>query len=405
MVGLVLVPRRLFEYPWAMSAVFAAFVAPQLLSLLNRPDRIPPGSYAPLVGMAILCMLACWLGYAKKPSPGVARGCTVRLNDDRLLHGGLALLAIGIVSTFLMAGAAELAENRTQHGIFTGASTMWHFFGQLQPLGFGIVLMSALRRPDTVTIGAVVAGLWSPLVAAVFFGRREPTVLTALIIMLSLFFRKGVSPPRWVVLFGILAAGFLIPITSEYRMYAKDDGLMALTRFDPIQTLSDAYWNGKAGELSYAAHVIAATRETGEYGYGRGYWNTMVFRFVPAQIVGQDTKEGLMLANPSTTQLVLPRRSGVTVGTTQTGLADSFSEFGYFGCLFFALVAVLFRNLWEAATRYRSTSAQLLYMVMLSSSMRAITHQTWDFLPALVYNGLFLGVVFLYAREPAREQI
>src|ERR1700681_231686 len=82
MVGLVLVPRRVFEYPWAMSAVFAGFVAPQLLSLANRPDRIPAGSYAPLVGMAILCMLACWGGYAKEPSGRLARWFSVRMDED-----------------------------------------------------------------------------------------------------------------------------------------------------------------------------------------------------------------------------------------------------------------------------------------------------------------------------------
>src|SRR5438093_5584780 len=87
-------PQRVFEYPWAMSAVFAAFVAPQLLSLANCPDRIPAGSYGPLVGMTILCMLACLVGYAKRPSPRVARWIRVRLDEDRLLLGGLLLLAV-----------------------------------------------------------------------------------------------------------------------------------------------------------------------------------------------------------------------------------------------------------------------------------------------------------------------
>src|SRR5438046_10434160 len=82
-------PQRVFEYPWAMSAVFAAFVAPQLLSLANCPDRIPAGSYVPLVGMTILCMLACWVGSAKRPSPRGARWIAGRPGGDRLLSGGV----------------------------------------------------------------------------------------------------------------------------------------------------------------------------------------------------------------------------------------------------------------------------------------------------------------------------
>jgi len=260
-------------------------------------------------------------------------------------------------------------------------------------------MMSALRRPNLLTVSAALFGLWNPVIAAVFFGRREQTVLTAMILLLSLFFQRGVSPPRWLVVAGILAAGFLLPITSEYRTYAREDGLRALSRFDPVEAIVEGYQNGRAPELSHAAHVIAAAHDSGEYGYGRGYWNTMVFRFVPAQLVGRDTKDALLLPNPSERSLVLTRGTSVSGGTTQTGIADSFAEFGYFGCLFFAGVGALFRNIWVAASGLRSLSAQLLYMVTLTGSMRALTHQTWDFLPGLTYNVIFLGIVYWYARD------
>ena len=37
-------------------------------------------------------------------------------------------------------------------------------------------------------------------------------------------------------------------------------------------------------ELRNGAAVIESTRQTGNYEFGKGYWNTIVFRFVPAQI-------------------------------------------------------------------------------------------------------------------------
>jgi hypothetical protein len=403
MLWIVAAPRRVLEYPWAMSAVFAAFVAPQLLALANGLDRIPDGSYAPLVGVTILCLLACWAGYAKALSGPVGRRITFQLNEDRLLHGGLVLLAIAMVSTMLMGAAADQAENLSEFGTYTGAASMWHFFSQLQYPGLAIVMMSALRRPNPVTVGATIFGLWSPLVAAVFFGRREPSVLVAMIIMLSLFFQRGVSPPRWLLLGGIVAAGLLNPVISQYRRYAPEEGLMALTLFDPVETVVEAYRDGEAPELALAAHYVAATNETGEYGYGRGYWNNMVFRLVPAQLIGSDVKEALMLAHPGMTPMMLTPGTGAAIGTAPTGIGDSFGEFGWFGCLFFAGVGTLFRTLWEAATRYRNLSAQLLYMQTLTLGMSALTHESVNFLPGLTCNLIFLGMVFLYARQPPRE--
>ena len=87
-------------------------------------------------------------------------------------------------------------------------------------------------------------------------------------------------------------------------------------------------------------------------------------------------------------------------GSTVTGMADSFQQFGWFGCIFFAALGLLFKTLFRATQQPNAVFAQLFYILIATSAMRAVTHQTLDFLPGMVYYAIFLGLLFLYAREP-----
>jgi hypothetical protein len=91
-------------------------------------------------------------------------------------------------------------------------------------------------------------------------------------------------------------------------------------------------------------------------------------------------------------------------GSTVTGMGDSFKQFGYFGCLFFALLAVIFRSLWETSLQPNTYFAKLLYIQTSTSAMRAVTHQTVDYFPGLLYNVVFLGLAVLYARIPRKKR-
>jgi hypothetical protein len=155
-------------------------------------------------------------------------------------------------------------------------------------------------------------------------------------------------------------------------------------------------------ELKNATALIAATEETGDYEFGAGYWNQIVFRFVPAQFLGRDFKDSLMIGGEQRDMSdfvydVLGFQ--LPVGLTVTGMGDSFNEFGYLGCLFFAAVGYVFKTLWAAANRPNGIVAQILYIQITTSAMRAATHQTIDFLPAFIYGLAFIGAIAFYARE------
>ena len=66
-------------------------------------------------------------------------------------------------------------------------------------------------------------------------------------------------------------------------------------------------------------------------------------------------------------------------------------------------MAYLFNNVWTAANDEGGIVAQIIYIQFTTTGMRALTHQTMDFLPGLIYSGVFIGLVAMYARESSPQ--
>ena len=237
---------------------------------------------------------------------------------------------------------------------------------------------------------------------ALFHGRRETTVLFILSLALSFYFIRGKLPPRWAIVASVLGAMFIIPAIGEYRNLASENPLTALKSISFKDEFNEYFEEDTISEVRNAVLLIAATQETGDYEMGAGYWNRIIFRFVPAQLLGRDFKDSLMIGGQQRDLAEFVEESlgaNIPIGSTITGIGDSFNQFGYFGCLVFAAIAYLFKNLWVAANHAEGTMAQILYIQVMTSAMRALTHQTLDFLPGFIYSSIFISLVAIYARE------
>jgi hypothetical protein len=268
--------------------------------------------------------------------------------------------------------------------------------------GFAIVLSTALRTNRLLAWMATAVGAVIPLEAAIFSGRREHSVQFLLTLALTLYYQKKIRPPRLAIVFLVAFAMLAIPATGTYR------GLVAQREWGQVKQIDlvgnfRQYLNSESIlELRNAAMIMEATRLSDGYEYGAGYWDQLVFRFVPAQILGKGFKDGLMFK--SSDERVENELSNLgydlSSGSTITGMADSFQQFGWFGCLFFAAIGLLFKALFRATQQSNAVFAQLFYILIATSAMRAVTHQTIDFLPGLLYYIVFLGLLYLYARAP-----
>ncbi|HEX4413389.1 MAG TPA: hypothetical protein VH107_07145, partial [Lacipirellulaceae bacterium] len=321
---------------------------------------------------------------------------------QRLFAGGIAYIAIAYFFTYLI---SDMTFEERGGGVWSGKVTIYQFFAGLIYPGLSIALSHALRtRSQSAWVVTFIAGVL-PCVAIVFFGRREEAALFAMTIGLTLFFQRRRVVPRVAILGALVGATLLIPGTSQYRAAMNTGDYSRLEKFDFIDNFWQFLNKAQILELRNAAMIIEATEASGSFGFGSAYWDQMVFRFVPAQIVGRDVKEGIMFHPPKRgVELgILQSRYQRPMGTTLTGVGDSFHEFWYFGALFFAILAVVFKSLWQASLQRDAMFAQLLYIQTSTAAMRAVTHQTVDYLPGLTYYLLFIGGLVYFARAQRND--
>jgi hypothetical protein len=395
-------PERFYEYPYFMAAVFGVFILPQAISLVQYPGEASPEAVVSLLVMTFLCLVACIVGYQVSANSWIVEHAVTAVDNGRLLAGGVAYIFIAYFFTYLI---SEMTFDERGGGVWSGRVTIYQFFVGLIYPGLAICLSHALRTRSQAAWLMTGIAVFLPTMSIVFFGRREEAALVAMTIGLTLYFQRRRVAPRIAILAALVFATLLIPGTSQYRAAMKTGDYSRLQQVDFV----DNFWQflNKAPilELRNAAIIIEATQLSGEFGYGSAYWDQMVFRFVPAQIVGKDIKDGMMFKPPKRgVELgLLQTRYKRPNGTTVTGMGDSFHEFWYFGALFFALLAVVFKSLWHASLDRNAIFAQLIYIQTSTAAMRAVTHQTADYLPGLVYNLLFIGAVVYFARTHGKE--
>ncbi len=395
--------RRIYEYPGFMTFAFGVFLVPQAFSLAKFPGAASAASVSSVFWMCALCLLACILGYRMRPHSKIRQLATVPANESVLLIGGACFLAVALVMGSLI---GRMTEEETGGGMWTGKVTIYHFFTGVIFPAMAIFFRHALRKRGVVSWFLFALSLIPPLQATILAGRREATSQLFLTIGLVLLFEKRITPPRWVVPVAAAAAMLIIPATGNYRAIASTKEWDKLENLDLVGNFKNFVNRESILELRNAAVLIQSTRARGEYDWGTGYWDEVIWRFVPAQVIGKDLKDWLMVGRDSDEAEEAFAKEGfqVSIGSTLTGVGDSFREFGFMGAGVFALFGMFFRTMWSAASRSGAVFAQLLYIGTVTSAMRAVTHQTVDFLPGLIYQLIFVGLLYGVARRKVVER-
>jgi hypothetical protein len=392
-------PARIYEYPFFMAAVMAAFILPQAYSLCRFPGGVRTAEIEDILLICSLCLWCCAAGYYFfKPSKFIVGTFSQPVNESRLFHVGWLFTIIGLASLLLIPKSRVEFASR---GGLTGIATIYIFFSALAVCGFAIFLQLIRSHLSVLNLVGLLASALSP-VLAVFAGRREPAAIFVLIILLTGYFKTRKPPKRIAVFAGLVFAMLAIPATGIYRTLWQEGELRRIDELDLVANFKDFIDKESILELRNGAAVVESTRVRNQYAWGAGHWNQMVIRFVPAQIVGTSTKNALLIGTTMDKIYAseLATNYEVPPGSTLTGMGDSYEQFGWLGCLFFALVGIMFRSIWVTALQPQAVFAQLFYILICTSAMRAITHQTVDFFPGVTYHAVFMGAAYLYARVP-----
>ncbi len=388
-------PELIYEYPYFIGFIFFIFIVPQAFIIYNQPHLVPLTVMTPLFLVCGLCVTMAILGFRFAPSVRISRLLDVSLNTKNLFNIAVVYMMLGYLFFFLI--RSHLSEMKTEmtqwSGVLTIYALLFNFINIAFPLFLYLTLKKYSHRDLLCTLISAIPTLYM-IVAA---GRRESTALFVLTIALSFFYRYRIAPPKVLIIGAVVFATLIIPATGDYRSVAAEKGpIEAIKSLDLKQSFINYFKTGGALlELGVAARIIDSYLFHGEYTYGAGYWDNMVFRYIPGQIVGKDFKNSLMINKGS-----IKYKNGYRMytGLTSTGVGDSFVEFGYFGCFFFFFLGGFFRDLWRSSLESSVPLVQTLYMVSMVQGLLAVTHATINFLPGIFFSFLCLKLVAVYAK-------
>lgn len=389
--------ERIYQYPFFMGIMFVSFILPQVFSLLNKPGPVTNEALERLLFMSCLCAVACWVGYKFKPNKRWLSKLNIIIDERKLFRAGVALMVQGLFFNFLL--SRTTIQTSAINGNWTGPATIFLFFAQVINIAFAIFFLQTLKRPSTISIiCTVISSL--PIISIVLVGRRQVTMTLIIIIGLSLYLVRRYIPPRWIVVAGLLSTTFLIPLFGELR--GGFWNLVFSGNWQELLYLAQKAFNsqqkGEILELRNAALLIDAVVQTDIYGFGTGWWDAIVFQYVPGQIVGYDLKESLQFKVLDFDLLSTLYGYRLPIGTTITGIGDSFMEFGYWGCLCFLLIGYVFKHLWISSFYMKSTISKLLYMGLVSPAMLALTHGIGRFCQEAIFQVFFVSLVAYYSQ-------
>lgn len=399
LIFIIVHPKRFLEYPSMMGCVFAGFVAPQLIILYVHPDKTPVNAFDALVLMSLLCLVSCWIGYFGRPIRiDLPKFLDSQLDYRRLAEGGLLLGIMSYIAHFQL--RAEVLQN--DYGTqWSGIVTIYFFFRGLIYPSMAILCMCFFKLRKVAYFLLFLISAYLPFLD-VIGGRREQGAAFVIIVFLCVYYHFRYVPPRSIIALIIVSASIYVLTVGAYRSFIRNHPLSEVRLDLFVNELSDDWKEGNATELAFAGIYLEGVEQSGQLDYGVNYWNFLVHRFVPGQIVGHELKREMQVSLPEERMKLIGYLRSVykiPVGTTITGMADSYAAFWYFGCLFFVLQGALYRQLWEASVVGNKVGNQLIYMTSITSAMRSVTHQTVDFLPGLLFNLIFLGIVLVYAQR------
>ena len=395
--------ERIYQYPFFMGVIFISFLVPQAFALVNNPGKLDQESLERVLLMSSLCAASCWFGYQAKPNLKWLTKFQIDVDKNKLFQAAIFLMLMGYFFNFLLKNT-DKAEWRG--GAPTGSATIYIFFGQVIYIAFSIFLLEAIKKPSIQNIILTLLAGLIPL-QTVLIGRRQPTMTFAIIVGLSFWLIRRYIPPRWLIILAIFLMAILIPAIGLMRGGFWD--ALFNGQWQTILSASDlstkSLQKGSILELRNAAFLIAATVHLKLYGFGAGWWDAIIQTLIPGQILGfgfkQSLQFGLLSDNGYSSNSILSNVYGYTwhPGTTPTGVGDSFVEFGYLGCLTFALMAYFFKNLWISAYCYRSIFSSLLYMALISPAMLGLTHGIGRFLQEFIFQLGMISLVIFYSRS------
>lgn len=387
-------PERIYEFPFLTGVITFVFVLPQVPGLAGE-TFLPVHAFGRTTAFTILCLMMCWAGWRKN-----AKALTFfRLDFDekRLL---LASAFLSVAGAYFYYKLSRLPGELTIAVQMTGVPVIYIFFSRLLCYGLAVAALCLARRFSWWTVLILMFDLIFYLDRIVITGKRAEAIELVIIFALALWFYKGWAVSRILIIGGIFLGTLMMNSMGDYRAITKANDAPVwddISRIDVVGNLVKVLDEG-GEEYRNAIVRIDHAASTMDFDYGKFHWNRLVFSFVPAQVVGMDVKQSLMLPMPPRALDFNP-----VLGTTETGMADAFESFWYFGAFKFFFLSHFVRRVWVTANT-GEFAAQFTYVLSIIPAIHAISHQTDWVLMVWVHMLMFAVPVLAIAVISTRRR-
>jgi len=401
---------RIYEFPFLAGLMFAAYLLPRLVSTSRVVGQLPEGAYSRVAIMAILCAGAVYVGYKIPNRPTQYLRWTY--DRDRLFVAALVLTGIGAVAHVIL----DQLPPSVWAGQASGIVVAVLFFTKITYYGLAISVFTYLKTRDKRFLFLVLLCLYFILPALMIGIRRVQIARTALIVGLALWFCWELVPPRVVAIPVLLVVFFFGTATiGPLRNAAKDSDGITLQELTSIEWVANTRQNFRSDRnaVRVAAYQIATIEKYDRYDLGLFHWNRMVHKYVPNQVFGDQFVNDIFLRINGENTVIKPAdfdeqtyqqyRFRKPLGTTTTGLRDSYGSFWYFGFVKFMLVAAIMKVLYVTAMR-GSLTHQILYALLIAHALHIVSHNTNWFFAEFPHIAAFLLPALWYARSGTMSQ-
>lgn len=287
---------------------------------------------------------------------------------------------------------------------WSGPHVIYRFLTQPGYLSTGVAAVSfaVTRRPLFAILAVVAASIY--LLPPVLGGKRDEIVEAAAIaaVCWTIVWNRPI-PRTFVIAFGVFCA-LLFSAIGIYRTVAKSEGVaQGLQQALSSQRLKDIPPERRYVETNNYLAIVESMLQGRPPTLGLWYWNGLVHRYVPGQLIGTEVKELLQFENASVSREEI-REMGVrsTIGATTTGFSDTIQAFWFLGPFIFYITGRYLSAIYHLAC-HGSPLCLFIYSHLLVKSGVAVTHSTMSLICASINACIFLAVAMavvdiVYAR-------
>lgn len=397
---------RFYQFPFWAGVIALGWFYPQAIGGYLNDSEFPSGAYANSMVFATLCTVALWSGFDLTVNRRTTKTMWLdaAFNARRLYYVGVVLCLFGFFFQWKLWSLPEEMLLETQ---WSGSTVKYLFLANVFKIGFASLWLLYLRQPRVFVprlLMFIVPCLLLFLDAAFLRGRRAGMMDLVSYLFLGVWFVRRIAIPRWFIIAGLSLGLILINGIRTYRLILMNkemtlsERLSEAARADYLKTSKERL-NQSGSEFKNYIYFRQVHDADGIYDFGAFHWDAFVFNYVPAQIVGREFKESLMLEDPTADdpQNLAREKFGYKrpIGTTITGYCDSFGSFGWLGFVKFLLIGCIMGALYRHAMQ-DAFLGQLLYVYVLTTGMQSISHGTNDILIRVWIYFFMLGYPVLY---------